>query len=240
MKMVTQKFKNLSRRNKIIVITCSMLVLLLVISIPTAMVLSSSSDSKEIKTSTKKTSNLKSKTKKDESNKEESENDDKEATEESAKESEITAEEKSEEQKQSESSNNNQTANSGASTSGTVSQATSQSAPQQSQPVQQQTPQATTPAPQPQTAWEKLGISEYAYYNTTLEGVQPDFRGSDLSVCNAEVSRIGNTYYRQGVNGGNSFTVTGKYTGQYLGCGLKIVINGVEYSYSQAKGILGF
>lgn len=232
MKKLIQKFKNLSRSKKIVVITCSVLVLLLAVSVPTAIVLST--DKKEVETSSKKTIKSKSKNNKEKKDKEEVDQKDDDKKEEStskdddSKKSDDKNETTQETSKQSTNSNGSSSSgNSGGNTSSTPAQQPQQSAPQ------------PAPTPQPQTAWEKLGISEYAYYNTTLEGVQPDFKGSDLSVCESEVRRLRSTYITQGLSGGGAYTVTGKYTGQYLGCGIRVYINGNTYSYSQAKA-MGF
>ena len=60
---------------------------------------------------------------------------------------------------------------------------------------------------------------------------------SDISVCDAEINRLINIYYREGMSGGNSYTVNGKYTYSYIGCGINIFINGVKYKYSQIKAM---
>ena len=89
----------------------------------------------------------------------------------------------------------------------------------------------------PQTEWERFGISEYAYYNTPMnDGEEVAFTG-DISVCTAEINRLVNTYYKDGLSGGNSYSINGKYTHSYIGCGINIFINGVKYKYSQVKAM---
>lgn len=103
--------------------------------------------------------------------------------------------------------------------------------------TQQPSPPAQVPQeqPKPKTEWEKLGISEYDYYNTPMiVGEEVVYKG-DISLCNAEIDRLVNAYYREGLSGGNSYTVNGKYTYNYIGCGINMFINGVKYKYSQVK-----
>lgn len=89
----------------------------------------------------------------------------------------------------------------------------------------------------PQTEWEKLGISEYDYYHTPMNNGEEVAFESDTSVCTAEINRLVNTYFKEGLSGGNSYTVNGKYTYSYIGCGINIFINGVSYKYSQVKAM---
>ena len=96
------------------------------------------------------------------------------------------------------------------------------------------------PTPEPVkelTEWEKLGISEYDYYNTPSDNEgELAFKGS-TSLCQNEINRLVNTYYDSGIDGGNYYTVNGKYTHSYLGCGIKMYMNGNSYTYSQIKSI---
>lgn len=87
----------------------------------------------------------------------------------------------------------------------------------------------------PLSAWERLEISEYKYYNTPMvAGDEVVFSGS-LSLCEKEVTRLINLYYKQGLSGGNSYEILGKYTYSYIGCGLNVYINGIKYTYAEAK-----
>ena len=89
------------------------------------------------------------------------------------------------------------------------------------------------------TAWEKLGISEYDYYNTPSDNEgELAFKGS-TSLCQNEINRLINKYYDSGIDGGNYYTINGKYTHSYLGCGIKMYMNGKAYTYSQIKS-MGF
>lgn len=89
------------------------------------------------------------------------------------------------------------------------------------------------------TEWEKLGISEYDYYNTPSENEgELAFKGS-TGLCQNEINRLVNQYYDSGIDGGNYYTVNGKYTHAYLGCGIKMYMNGNTYTYSQIKS-MGF
>lgn len=93
--------------------------------------------------------------------------------------------------------------------------------------VQVQTP------PKAQTEWERLGISEYDYYNTPAhnEG-ELAFKG-DISLCTNEKNRLTNLYYDKGIDGGREYTINGEYTHSYLGCGLYLIMGGQKYTYSQ-------
>lgn len=97
----------------------------------------------------------------------------------------------------------------------------------------QTTPQISTP----QTEWEKLGISEYDYYHTPMNNGEEVAFESDTSVCTAEINRLVNIYFKDGLSGGNSYSVNGKYTYSYIGCGINIFINGVSYKYSQVMAM---
>lgn len=91
----------------------------------------------------------------------------------------------------------------------------------------------------PLTEWEKLGISEYDYYNTPSDNEgELAFKG-DTSLCQNEINRLINQYYDSGIDGGNYYTINGKYTHSYLGCGIKIYMNGNTYTYNQIKS-MGF
>ena len=123
-------------------------------------------------------------------------------------------------------------------TNNSSSVSTSQETPStpQTPPTESQTPPQEQ---QPLTAWEQLGISKEEYYNTPLiAGDEVAFSG-DISVCEAEVDSLIAKYYKQGLSRGNSYDVIGKYTHSHIGCGLNVYINGVKYSYSQAKA-MGF
>ena len=55
----------------------------------------------------------------------------------------------------------------------------------------------------PLTEWEKLGISEYDYYNTPSDNEgELAFKG-DTSLCQNEINRLINQYYDSGIDGGN-------------------------------------
>lgn len=91
----------------------------------------------------------------------------------------------------------------------------------------------------PLTEWEKLGISEYDYYNTPSDNEgELAFKGN-TSLCQNEINRLINQYYDSGIDGGNYYTINGKYTHSYLGCGIKIYMNGNTYTYNQIKS-MGF
>lgn len=89
------------------------------------------------------------------------------------------------------------------------------------------------------TAWEILGISEYDYYNTPNDNEGELAFIGDTSLCKNEINRLVNTYYDDGIDGGNYFTINGKYTYSYLGCGINMFINGKSYTYNQIKS-MGF
>lgn len=107
-------------------------------------------------------------------------------------------------------------------------------------PVNNYIPQTPTPEPVRElTEWEKLGISEYDYYNTPSDNEgELAFKGS-TSLCQNEINRLVNKYYDSGIDGGNYYTINGKYTHAYLGCGIKMYMNGNAYTYSQIKS-MGF
>lgn len=117
----------------------------------------------------------------------------------------------------------------------TVSSSTNSSVPQISTPQPDPTPSQNT---QPvQTEWEKLGISQYEYYHTPMNaGEEVVFEGNE-SLCTTEINRLVDKYYREGLSGGNSYTINGKYTYSYIGCGINIYINNVKYKYSQVKAM---
>ncbi len=117
------------------------------------------------------------------------------------------------------------------------------SAPSNTQNNNNQQQEVKQEAPKPvvdnRTAWEKLGISEYDYYNTPSDNEgELAFKGS-TGLCQNEINRLVNTYYDSGIDGGNYYTVNGKYTHSYLGCGIKMYMNGKAYTYSQIKS-MGF
>lgn len=88
----------------------------------------------------------------------------------------------------------------------------------------------TPPQASPQTAWEKLGISEYEYYHTPL--FANDYVDFDSTAkCSAFIQAVKN--YCQ-LDGGYQ-EVAGKYTGGSIGCRVRIYINGNTNSYNQLK-----
>lgn len=87
------------------------------------------------------------------------------------------------------------------------------------------------------TEWEKIGISEYAYYNTPNDNEGELAIKGDLSLCKNELNRLLNAYYDNGFDGGNTFTINGKYTHSYLGCGINVYMNGKTYTYNQIKSM---
>ena len=99
----------------------------------------------------------------------------------------------------------------------------------QEQSIPQQSPQLPQ-TPPPQTAWDKLGISEYDYYNTPLiAGDYKDFNNSSqcsrfLDIIESDLDLLGG--YQD---------VLGKYTGGVIGCRVRIYIDGNVYSLSQFK-----
>lgn len=97
----------------------------------------------------------------------------------------------------------------------------------------QTTSQQVQTSPKVQTEWERLGISEYDYYNTPShnEG-ELAFKGA-ISQCTNEKNRLINLYYDKGIDGGREYTINGEYTHSYLGCGLNIIMNGRSYKYSE-------
>lgn len=89
------------------------------------------------------------------------------------------------------------------------------------------------------TEWDKLGISEYDYYNMPNDNEGEMVFKGDTSLCQKEINRLVNKYYDLGIDGGNYYTVNGKYTHSYLGCGIKMYMNGNAYTYSQIRN-MGF
>ena len=116
--------------------------------------------------------------------------------------------------------------------------------PPKSDVTPQNTPTNNNPIPSPeppreQTAWEKLGISEYAYYHTEMYGARIDLYGTDISFCNSEAKRILNSY--DDVSNTRSYSCTGKYTYTYIGCSVDVTFyDGRVVGYNEAKRILGF
>lgn len=97
----------------------------------------------------------------------------------------------------------------------------------------QPTSQPEQTPPKVYTEWEKLGISEYDYYNTPSENEgELAFKGNG-NLCQNEINRLINLYYDKGIDGGRHYTINGKYTHSYLGCGIYIKMNGKEYKYSE-------
>lgn len=91
------------------------------------------------------------------------------------------------------------------------------------------------PPPKELTEWEKLGISEYEYFNTPLIiGDYKDFDNS--SQCNAFLDIIGTDLDLMG----GWQDVLGKYTGGIIGCRVRIYIDGNVYSLNEFKNTLFF
>ena len=130
------------------------------------------------------------------------------------------------------SSTNNSTSNTSNNQTSTSSNSSSNTSP----PVSETPAQETPVIPQtPQTEWEKLGITKEEYENTPITvGDEIAFK-ADSSKCDEEISRLVSLYYRQGLSGGNSYDIIGKYTHSYIGCGINLNINGTAYTYSEAK-----
>lgn len=198
-------------------------------------------DNSEIVESKEEKKNRDNDTKKNEQEKEDN-SEEQEAEEESIDESSVESEEEStvssNDSKSDNSSNSSSYNSQSQTTNNSSSVSTSQQAPStpQTPPTESQTPPQEQ---QPLTAWEQLGISKEEYYNTPLiAGDEVAFSG-DISVCEAEVDSLIAKYYKQGLSRGNSYDVIGKYTHSHIGCGLNVYINGVKYSYSQAKA-MGF
>lgn len=123
-----------------------------------------------------------------------------------------------------ESNSSNQVSNNTSQTTTTTSATTDQ---KQTTSQQVQTP------PRVQTEWERLGISEYDYYNTPAHNEGEIAFYGDISLCIGEKNRLTDLYYDKGINGGREYTVNGEYTHSYLGCGLYIIMNGKSYKYSE-------
>ena len=198
-------------------------------------------DNSEIVESKEEKKNRDNDTKKNEQEKEDN-SEEQEVKEENIDESSVESEEESTVSSNNSKSNTSSNSSSYNSQSQTTNNSSSVSTSQET-PSTPQTPPTESQTPpqeqQPLTAWEQLGISKEEYYNTPLiAGDEVAFSG-DISVCEAEVNRLVSTYYRQGLSGGNSYDVIGKYTHSHIGCGLNVYINGVKYSYSQAKA-MGF
>ena len=86
----------------------------------------------------------------------------------------------------------------------------------------------------PQTEWEKLGISEYAYYNTPyFDWETVDFKNN--GDCEAYIQR--NVAADKYFTGGNYRIVNGKYTYSYIGCMVYLRHDGEKYTYQQAKAM---
>ena len=119
---------------------------------------------------------------------------------------------------------------------------TSQFKPQVEESVPTESVETNTPpviVETPKTAWEQLGISEYEYYNTPMtDGDEVAFKDS-IERCEAEVERLKQQYFKQGLSHGNSYDILGKYTHSYIGCGINVSIYGKQYSYQQAVA-MGF
>lgn len=200
-------------------------------------------DNSEIVESKEEKKNRDNDTKKNEQEKEDN-SEEQEVKEENIDESSVESEEES--TISSNNSKSNISSNSSSSSYNSQSQTTNNSSSistSQQAPSTPQTPPAESQVPvqeqQPLTAWEQLGISKEEYYNTPLiAGDEVAFSG-DISVCEAEVDSLIAKYYKQGLSRGNSYDVIGKYTHSHIGCGLNVYINGVKYSYSQAKA-MGF
>ena len=83
----------------------------------------------------------------------------------------------------------------------------------------------------PQTEWEKLGISEYEYYNAKLYDDE-EVAFKNIVDCKNEAIRINNTY--DFVT--NSGYVSGKYVNS-VGCWVEVYIDGKPYSLSEFKAM---
>ena len=91
------------------------------------------------------------------------------------------------------------------------------------------------PPPKELTEWEKLGISEYEYFNTPL--IVGDYKDFDNSFqCNAFLDIIETDLDLMG----GWQDVLGKYTGGIIGCRVRIYIDGKVYSLNEFKNTLFF
>ena len=97
-------------------------------------------------------------------------------------------------------------------------------------PSSQPTQPPQTPS-KPQTEWEKLGISEYEYYNAKLYD-EEEVAFKNIVDCKNEAIRINNTYDFV-TNSGN---VSGKYVNS-VGCWVEVYIDGKPYSLSEFKAM---
>ncbi|MDO5002781.1 MAG: hypothetical protein Q4E39_00935, partial [bacterium] len=102
----------------------------------------------------------------------------------------------------------------------------------QTQPANTQ-PQQPAQPPRPQTEWEKLGISEYAYYNTPMFSWE-EKAYSNINDCINEANSI-NQKYGFVTNYGY---VSGKYV-DTIGCWVKVYVDGNKY-YLGAFRALGY
>ena len=82
-----------------------------------------------------------------------------------------------------------------------------------------------------QTEWEKLGISEYEYYNAKLYSWQ-EIAYKNIGECSNEAKRI-NDQHGFITNYGN---VAGKYVNN-VGCWVIVYVNGQEYYLNEFKDL---
>ena len=99
----------------------------------------------------------------------------------------------------------------------------------QPQPSQPQAPQEQTV--QPQTEWEKLGITEYEYYNAKMFDWE-EIAYKNIQDCQNEASRI-NQKYSFVTNYGN---VAGKYINT-VGCWVMVYVNGKGYYLNEFRNL---
>ena len=165
-----------------------------------------------------------------------------------SKEEEVSTEQKesdevSDKQEDSNTTNQNQQTDSGNSNANANSSSNSNSNPSSSNngavsgntPSVSTTPPATTTTPsvpqEPLTEWEKLGISEYEYYNAKLFDWE-EVASTDINECISDASRINNTYGFVT----NYGYVSGKYVNT-VGCWVTVNVNGIEYYLNEFENL---
>ena len=236
---VKTQFAEMKKEEKILYGVGSALVLLLLIGGIAGSIAISKSDSLKDEPKTQIKESKKSDSKKEESVKEEKEEEskvDQESTkdEDKKKDDDNLFSDKDEkksgssEKKSNNSSNGNKKNNTPTNTQNNQSNQ-SQPTNNNSTPSQPKTQTNTQPVRE-LTAWEKLGISEYAYYNTPeFSWERVDFKSNDQ--CNAWIER---KYNEEKIIGGSYRIVNGKYTRSQIGC---MVYgwdeNGTEYTPAQ-------
>ncbi len=226
-KRLNSKFCFLSKKKKIVTISIIIILLLSLIAIPTTIILMKGSsidiENNILKAKINKKENNKTK---DSKKVEESTNDldNNSATKISDNQDTSLITEESQNNSNTNQNNNNTDQNSNSNNKTTISQNNGGNI--------QNTPPQTPPSPQPsqQTAWERLGISEYEYYHTPL--FTNDYIDFDSESKCASLVQVIKNYcdLDSGYQG-----VAGKYTGGSIGCRLRIYVNGETYSYSQFK-----